>query len=262
VFDFLWQFVGDSPAALQAVSLLQFAFTIWMLVDAYQRGAEYYWFFIIFFVQPFVGPLLYFFLFKFRTLRLPFTQRAAYAPSPDRKLSLDALRYRVERAPTVANRLALAQRLMDKKQHADAIPLLEAILNVEPGYCQALHDLAECRLAAGKAELAIAPLEKLLERDRRWSNYLAWRTLMEVHLACHKPADALRACQELEKHMPTLENKCLLAEHLLDNGKKADAVKILDQGLEDHHFTPLGARLRNWRWARQARKLLEEAEKN
>lgn len=41
--------------------LLSYAFSIWMLVDAYQRGAEHYWYLIIFF--PF-GEWVYFFLVK------------------------------------------------------------------------------------------------------------------------------------------------------------------------------------------------------
>src|SRR5262245_9103565 len=43
--------------------LAQAAFTIWMLVDAYRRGAEYYWYLIIFMV-PVVGAWVYFFVHK------------------------------------------------------------------------------------------------------------------------------------------------------------------------------------------------------
>jgi hypothetical protein len=253
-----WDLFADSPLLLQGVYLLQLAFTIWMMVDAYRHGVEQFWYWIILFFQP-IGAWVYFFAVKLRTIRLPGLRSAGV--SAERKLSLEELRYRVDRAPTVANRLALAQRMMDRDMHEEAITHIEAVLQVEPGYCQALHALAECRLATGEPTHAVHALEKLLQRDRRWSHYRAWRTLIDAHLARREPGDALHACRELEKQLPTLENKCLLAEHLIDNGLKTEAIDLLDQALEDYHYAPWGERFRNWRCARKARTLLAEAEK-
>jgi hypothetical protein len=253
-----WQLFADSPLLLQGIYLLQLAFTIWMMVDAYRHGAEQFWYWIILFFQP-IGAWVYFFAVKLRNLRLP--RLPMSGSSADRKLSLEELQYRVDRTPTVANRLALAQRLMDRDRHDDAIVHIEAVLQVEPGYCQALHALAECRLATGEPTHAVHALEKLIQRDRRWSHYRAWRTLIDAHRARREPGDALQACRELEKQLPTLENKCLLAEHLIDNGLKPEAIDLLDQALEDHHYSPWGQRFRNWSWARKARALVAEAEK-
>jgi hypothetical protein len=254
-----WELFADSPLALKAVYLLQIAFTIWMMVDAYKQGVEQFWFWIILFFQP-IGVWAYFFAVKLRTLRLPRLSSRS-AGGWERKMSLEELRYRVDRTPTVANRLALAERLMDRDMHEDAIVHLEAILQVEPGYCAALHALALCRLATGEPTHAVHALDRLLQRDRRWSHYRAWRTLIDAHLARREKGDALQACRELEKQVPTLENKCMLATHLIDNGLKREAVDVLDQALEDHHYAPWGTRFRNWRCAREARRLLAEAEK-
>jgi hypothetical protein len=253
----IWNQLADASLLVQVLSLLQLAFTIWMLVDAYKRRVEYFWYWVIFIFQP-VGAWVYFFAVKFHTFRLTKTQ--GYS-SEERSLSLEVLRSRVNRAPTVANRFALADRLMEKGAYAEAIPLLEAVLAIEPNYCAVLHALAECLLATSAAEKAVAPLEKLLNRDPRWEHYRAWRTLAEVHVARGQPADALAACHELDKRMPTLENKCLLARHLLENGKPSEAANILNAGLEDHGYAPWKARWRNWHWARAARRLLEEAKK-
>jgi hypothetical protein len=256
-----FQLFEDSPLLMQVFYLLQLAFTIWMAVDAYRGGGEQFWIWIIIIFQP-LGPWVYFFAVKFRNLRVPGLRAGGATTAWERKLSLEELQYRVERSPTVANRLALAHRLMDKGLHEDAIVHLDAILQVEPGYCQALHALAECRLATGEPTHAVFALEKLIQRDKRWSHYRAWRTLIKAHEARKEPGDALQACRELEKQLPTFENKCLLAEHLLDNHLKKEAVELLDQALEDHHYAPWSARFRNWRWARAARKLLAEAEKS
>jgi hypothetical protein len=249
-------FIGGSHLT-QVLSLLQLAFTIWMIVDAYHRGVETYWYWLILFFQP-IGSWAYFFAVKFRTLRWP---GRSLNRSGGRNYSLDQLRYLVERAPTVANRIAYAERLMEKGKHADAIPLLEAVLAVEPDYAPALHTLAECRLAADDPEHAVAPLEKLLRRDPCWADYRAWRTLLEVHRARGKPADALATCREFVKRLPTLENKCRLAEHLLDDGRASEVVQLLDDALEEQRFAPWSARWRNWRWNRKANRLLFEAEK-
>src|SRR5262249_58558461 len=114
---------SDAPLVAKVLSMLQLGFTVWMAVDAYQRRVESFWYFAFLFFQP-IGPWIYFFAVKARTLR-PFRMRPGLPR--ERKLSLDELRYRVERAPTVANRLAFAERLMEKGGHAEAIPHLDAV---------------------------------------------------------------------------------------------------------------------------------------
>jgi hypothetical protein len=240
-----------------AMGCLQMAFTIWMLVDAYHRGVETFWFWVIFFFQP-IGAWVYFFAVKLRDFR-PGRVRLT-GGSARRRLSLDELQYHAERSPTVVNRLALAERLMEKSKHREAIPLLEAILKSEQGYCPALHALAQCHLACGEAAQAVPPLQRVIERDRRWSDYRAWRTLIDAYDAMNQPEQALQTTRELAKMVPTLESICHLASRLLDRGLKVEAAEVLDHALTDHEYSPLRARWRNWRWARQARVLLKEAE--
>src|SRR2546423_1795507 len=121
---------SDAPLVVQVLSLLQLAFIVWMVVDAYQRRVEPFWYWVILIFHP-IGAWIYFFAVKFRTLRLPGTLPVI---SGDRQLSLDELRYRVERTPTVAHRLALAQRLMEKGGHAEAGPPPEAGVGQRAGH--------------------------------------------------------------------------------------------------------------------------------
>jgi hypothetical protein len=237
----------------------QTLFTIAMVIHVYRVGAEPFWYFVILFLQPF-GAWVYFIVFIVRHARLGSGGAISTGALWQRKLSLDELRYHAERMPTVNNRIAFAQGLMAKGRHAEAIPILEGVLAADQIHCQAMHDLAICHLACGDAEQSVAMLRKLLDRDYRWGYYRAWRTLIDAQTACQKPNEALKACRELAKMLPTLENKCLLAEHLMDNNLKPEAIEVLDQALEDNDYLPWNKRLKNWGWARHARRLLQEAE--
>jgi hypothetical protein len=249
--DLLWERLGSSW-----LFYAQLAFTIAMLVHVYRSGAEPFWYFVILFLQP-IGAWVYFFAVFARGFLFGGVSTGSMW---QKRLSLDELRYHAERMPTVNNRVAFAQSLMAKGRHAKAIPILEAVLATDHIHCGAMHDLAVCHLACQAPDRAVAMLQRLLERDFRWSYYRAWRTLIDAQVACGKPEEALKACRELAKMVPMLENKCLLAEHLLENNLKSEAIDMLDRALEDHAYTPLGKRLKNWRWARQARRLLQEAE--
>jgi hypothetical protein len=78
-----------------------------------------------------------------------------------------------------------------------------------------------------------------------------------VHTQRQDHAAALTTCRELVKLSPTLENKCHLAELLLDNGQAQEARPLLERALADHEFTPGPIRRRNRRWAKEAHRLLK-----
>ena len=133
--------------------LLQLGFTIWMLADANSRHVEYFWFWAILFFQP-LGPWIYFVVVKLRQGSLRGSAGFNALPALfEKKLSLKELQYRVERAPTMMNRLALAERLKEKKDYTTAIGLLRAALVQDDTYCPALYgnEAGTClKIAAAK----------------------------------------------------------------------------------------------------------------
>src|SRR5215475_10417643 len=98
------------------LALAQAAFMIWMLVDAQRRQAESFWFWVILFV-PVVGAWAYFFSVKAPTMQ---GQGFSLATLFQRRASLEELRYRAEQTPTLANHLALAERLIERGEHGEA----------------------------------------------------------------------------------------------------------------------------------------------
>src|SRR5207302_5127868 len=98
------------------LALAQAAFMVWMLVDAYSRRAEGFWLWVIVLV-PVVGAWAY-----FVAIKLPDFQRGGMGSWFQHRPSLAELRYRAEHVPTLTNHLALAERLMEQDQHAEALP--------------------------------------------------------------------------------------------------------------------------------------------
>jgi hypothetical protein len=248
----MWNFFAVPE--LSPLYLAQAAMTIWMLVDANRRGMDYYWFWIILIFQP-IGPWAYFILYKARELRVGHGRLATLFQRP---ASLDELRHRVERMPTVAGRLELSERLVETGAHAEAVPHLDAVLAHEPTHCQALFLLASCRRALGDPGEAVPLLEKLIARHPAWQEYEAWQRLVEVREEAGDRAGAVASCRELARVAPSLEHRCLLAEHLLAVGEKSEAHKVVEQGLDDYRYLSGHSRRRDRRWVSKAKQLLNE----
>jgi hypothetical protein len=232
--------------------LAQAAFTIWMLVDVYRRGADTLWFWVILFL-PGIGAWVYFFVVKmgdWRRLRDFLTWK--------RRPSLAELRYRADHVPTLASRLALAERLVEKHAYEEAVPYLTAVLKQEPDLCTALYSLALCHEAQGRADAAVPLLRKVISREPIWSNYAAWYCLIRVQDDHLGGDQSLATCRELVRQSPTLRHRCLMAEHLLDQGLNDEAANFLEHALEEHRYAPGYIRRRNWLWARRARQLQKQ----
>jgi hypothetical protein len=234
--------------------LLQAALTLWMLVDAHRRGADFYWYWIILVFQP-LGAWAYFFIYKAKDLHIDHGWLTGLFHRPP---SLQELRHRAERSATLASRLELAERLAEAGEHAEARSHLEAVLAREPDHCQALFLLAACHRGLTHPEQAVPLLQKLIARHPSWRNYQAWHTLIAVRRETGDMAGAIASCRDLARTAPSLEHKCLLAEHLLKTGDNVEAGKVVEQGLDDYHYLTGPSRRRDRRWVGKAKQLLKQ----
>ncbi len=172
-----------------------------------------------------------------------------------RKPSLEELRYRAEQTPTLATHLALAEGLIERGRHNDAIAPLEEARKVEAEHCQVLYYLALCQTEQGHPETALPLLEKIRARDRAWADYAAWRLLVAAKAQGGDSAGALAVCRDLVRLAPTLQHRCLLVERLHAEGLSEEAWSVLQESLEAHRYAPAPVRRLNRRWASHARRL-------
>jgi tetratricopeptide (TPR) repeat protein len=147
--------------------------------------------------------------------------------------------------------------LIAKGAYAEAIPILELAHKVEPEHGSVQYALAMSHARQGQFDQAAAFLERILARDPRWSDYDAWRLLIETQLDAGHYEQALEKARALVKISPTLRHKCILGEILIDQSYRGEARALLDKALEDHAFTPAPLRRHNRAWAKQAGKLLK-----
>jgi len=243
---YFYSLIAESPILI----VLHLALVVWMLVDAHRRGVDYYWYYIVLFI-PVAGPIAYFLVFKAHEIH---GWRNLFQP----KTPLHELRYRADQTPTLANHLALAQRLIEQKDYAGALPHLEKAHPMEPDHSQVMYSLAVCYKGLGQAEKAAPLLERIISRDRTWSDYAAWRTLIETFDEKDNKESALKTCRDLVKLAPSLRHRCLLAEHLLAARQTEEARQLLDQALQDHYYAPGPLRRRNRHWASEARRLQKQ----
>jgi hypothetical protein len=250
--EMLWSFVLAHPLL---VALLA-AFTVWMALDAWFRDdVEPAWFWVIV-ALPVAGAFVYCLSIKLTDLLKSGRLAAWFSGRP----SLDELRYRAENTPTLVNHFNLAVRLMEQGDHAEALPHLEAAQKMEPEHGKVLFVLARCHKETGQPERAVPLLEELLARDPRWGNYMGWRLLIDSCAAAGDEAGAIKGCRELARLAATMETTCVLAQHLLRVRQVDEARTVLERAVRDYDFAPGPVRRRNRRWAREARRLLKEAE--
>jgi hypothetical protein len=235
---------------------LQSLFSLWMIVDATQRGAARYWYPVIF--LPF-GPFAYFFMVKihdheFRTLR------KLFAGWSKPKVTLAYLRHAAAETPSLANKLALAQGLFDAQLYQEAVPAFEQVLASDGENKDALYGRALCHLEADDYPGAIEALEQLIEIKPSYREYAAYPRLAYALKRVEQPEAALELLAELVRRAPRVSHCVLYARHLRDAKDYEKAREQLERALRDHQHAPRFQQRHDAAAARSARTLLAELE--
>jgi hypothetical protein len=226
------------------------AFTIWMIVDAIRRRAEYYWYLIILFV-PF-GSLIYFALVKVKDWNF---RRSL--PGAGQKGIL-RLRSKLAETPSVANKLELADALESSERFDEAEPLFREVLSQDPDNLQSLHGLARCAMSDGRFVDAVEHLEKLLSQDNAYRDYSAALDYAEALWQNGQRDDTIEVLEGLVAVSTRVNHHVALAHYLNEDGRIARAREVLERGLANWETSPDFVQRRDEKWARRAKKMLAE----
>ncbi|MCU0694024.1 MAG: hypothetical protein MUF54_21750 [Polyangiaceae bacterium] len=236
-----------------ALYLLITAFTIWMIVDAIRRRAEYYWLLIIIFFAPF-GGVIYFFAVKLHDFqRLPVAQ--ALPPRPG-VANLPALRQAVNESPSLMNRLALAEGLRAAKEQVDAVEEYERVLRIDHKNKEALHGVSLCLLELSRPGEAVAHLSNLMDIDSRYRDYAAAIDYAEALWLDDQRELCLDVLEELNVASTRINHRVAHANYLAIAGNTDRAREVLKVALEDFEQAPSFVQRRDQGFARDAQKLL------
>ena len=226
------------------------AFTIWMIIDAIRRRAEYYWYLIILFV-PF-GSLIYFALVKVKDWDLG--RRLPGAGTKD----VSRLHRKLQETPSVANKLELADALEGAERFQEAEPLFREVLEQDPGNLQSLHGLARCAMSDGRFDEAVEYLEKLLGEDNAYRDYGAALDYAEALWRNGQRDDTIEVLEGLVAISTRVNHHVALAHYLQEDGRTARAREVLERGLANWETSPDFVQRRDEKWARRARKMLAQ----
>jgi len=228
-------------------------FTIWMIVDAIRRRAEFWWFLIIIFVP--LGAFVYFFMVKFQDYSTGGLRRAfSGAPSG----SLSELQYRAEETPSVANKLAFADALAGAERYGEASDVYREVLRKDEANKQALHGLARSLLGAGKAAEACEHFFRLLEMDNAFADYSAALDYAEALWQSGQKEDAIEVLTGLVQVSSRINHRVALGHYLTLNERKSEAKDVLTLALRDHEHSPEFIKRRDKKWAARAEQMLRE----
>jgi hypothetical protein len=245
---------SDNTDVVRLLFGLESLFSLWMLVDAVQRGAARYWYPIIF--LPF-GQVAYFFSVKihdpeFRPLLSAF--RGLTKP----KVSLDELRFRAGETPSFANKLTLAQALYDAGERQEASTRFEEVLSVDDESKEALYGYALCQVELGAHERAIPALQRLIEIKPAFREYAAWPHLAFALSQCGQRDAALALFGELVRKSSRLDHCVLYASYLANDGQHEQAREQLESGMRNHRHAPRFQRTQEAAAAKKARAMLSQ----
>jgi hypothetical protein len=236
---------------LRGFFLLQSAFMVWMLVDAIQRGAVYYWYFIIVGLPPF-GPWIYFFSVKIHDYDMRRFTALFHRPP-----SVEQLRYNLSENPCLENKILLAIGLYNSNAYDEAADLFGQVLKVDALDKEALYGLGLCKIKAGDFQGAVEYLKKVIDVDKAFRDYAPWADLAHALWMDGQKEETIIQLRELVETSPRTNHMTMLAHYLIQSDRKEEARTVLKKALEDYAHAPRFVKRTYGRWAKEAKAVLK-----
>ncbi|WP_018605677.1 hypothetical protein [Uliginosibacterium gangwonense] len=232
---------------------------IFFAVHAIRRGADMYWLLILF-MFPLLGSIVYFFaiyLPELRGSRAVHVARRAVAQAIDPGRELREANRSFEMAPTIDNRLRLAEALLNAGDAARALThYSEAAQGPFADDPKLLRGLAATQLELGQMDASRITLDRLFAAHAELRRQPQLALLYARVLAGTRDAGARDAFEAALTVAADAEVKCRFAEWLAENGDGSRAQTLYAEIIKDSAHWHKHAKAHNAEWFRRARAAL------
>ena len=244
------------------IGILDLLIVIYFGVHVIRTGRQMYWLMILF-IFPFLGSAVYFFAeylpeMRHSTVARKSVRVVASLVDPNRELREARLAF--ERTPTVDNRSRLAEALLARGDHDEAIEQFRACASGP--YAKDVkfrRGLARAQLAAGRHAAAAQTLESLLADSPRDAGPDAALWLAQA-LTQVDETRALAAFEQALHVHNTTETQAAYGIFLASLGRDAQARPLLEGVLHNARVGTASSRELNRGAIDQARAALKEVE--
>ena len=224
--------------------------TVWMAVDAVRRGRAQYWLWIMILFNP-LGAVVYFFaeyldgspLSRWTGQHLPKVTAADL-----RQAEAD-----VHRLDNAATWLAYATALRARKEHHKAVEAAQRAVDRDPTSVDAQYELALALVDAKRPREAVAPLERVVARNRSFDSERALYLLGRAHLVNDDPEAARRSLEEVGARSSRPEYLYELAALQAQLGDRESAARTLQRIIHESELVPAYLQGSVRPWVRKAR---------
>ncbi len=237
------------------LGLLYTAFMLWMLFECIQRDPDrYFWFWIILIIQG-IGPFVYFF-----ARYLP--NRSYHQPVVLNFLSNRKEVQRLEMATiqigNAYHHVQYGEKLMSLKRWPQAKESFEAALRKDPFSIQAMWGMACSQMALKNYQEAQPLLESILEKD---PGYKFGDVSMAYGKTLQELGEVQKARDHFSEHLKRWRQPeaCYrLAQLLFEDNQTPQAKDVLQNLLVDFRASPSSFNSRHRQWKRKAKSLLSQ----
>lgn len=235
---------------LGALYVLGTILTVWMAVDAVRRGRAQYWLWIMILFNP-LGAIIYFFaeyldgspLARWTGQHLPKVTAADL-----RQAEAD-----VHRLDNAATWLAYATALRARKEYQKSVEAAQKAVDRDPSSVDAQYELARAFIDAKRPVDAIAPLERVVARNRSFDSEQALFLLGRAQLVNNDPEGARRSLEEVGSRSSRPEYLYELAVLQAQLGDRESAARTLQRIIHESELVPAYLKGSVRPWVRKAR---------
>ena len=252
LYSFLFWLDGGTGILSVILGGATFAFSIWMAVDCWRRGADGYWIWLILVFQPF-GALIYFFTQYWTGSRLEYGlwQRLTAGGR------IREAKGRAHHLDTSATYEELGDLYAGAGKWADAEDAYRTALQRDAGNLHAQVRRGYALLELNRADEAWPLLGPAYQKKPGFDDDKLIRHLARCQAMRGNFVDACNLYEYfLRKHSYT-EAQLEYAQVLLGAGKTDEGRKVLEDLIRDAEFAPKYQRRRDGKWVREAKRLLK-----